>query len=104
MAARLPVVATNTGGIAEIILGAYSGFLVQPRDMPAMAEKTITLLKDQKKREVMGNRGRDSLGADFSIEKMADKITCLYDDLISPKTSHHTRDTSGRKKLKSIML
>ena len=85
MAAGLPAVVTDTGGVREIISNGDTGFLVEPHNISVMAEKTIALLKDSKQRELIGERGRDSLGADFAVEKMAATTTCLYEALLKLK-------------------
>ncbi len=85
MAAGLPAVVTDTGGVREIISNGDTGFLVEPHNISVMAEKTIALLKDSKQRELIGERGRDSLGADFAVEKMTATTTCLYEALLKLK-------------------
>ena len=44
MVSQVPVVATNTGGISEIITEGETGFLVPCHDMPSMLEKILALL------------------------------------------------------------
>jgi glycosyltransferase involved in cell wall biosynthesis len=90
MAAGLPVVVTDTGGVREIISHGNTGFLVAPHDVSAMAEKIISLLKDAMQRTAMGKRGRDSLGCAFSTEKMAAGVTSLYEALLSSKENRRS--------------
>lgn len=47
MAAGLPIVATNVGGIPEIISNGENGFLTQPRSSKQLTEKILLLLKDE---------------------------------------------------------
>jgi glycosyltransferase involved in cell wall biosynthesis len=44
MAMGIPVVATNVGGIPEIIDDGVNGFLVEPKDSKELAGKITTLL------------------------------------------------------------
>ncbi len=82
MAASLPVVATNTGGIAEILLEGKTGFLVSPGDVGRMAEKLNHLLRDESLRNQIGQNARDSLDSDFCLENMVRNTANLYRDLI----------------------
>lgn len=85
VACGLPVVVTDTGGVREIVSNGDTGFLIEPHDVSAMAEKIISLLKDARQRAAIGKRGRDSLGDAFSVEKMTAGTTSLYEALLKPK-------------------
>jgi glycosyltransferase involved in cell wall biosynthesis len=47
MAAGLPIVATNAGGIPEIVTDGENGFLVEPRDSQQLAEKILLVLQNE---------------------------------------------------------
>jgi glycosyltransferase involved in cell wall biosynthesis len=85
MAAALPIVATNTGGISEIISEGKTGFLVAPRDMDEMNRKLGLLLKDEDLRKRIGQNARDSLDGNFCIKNMKTQNENLYRGLISTK-------------------
>ena len=85
MAASLPVVATHTGGISEVISEAKTGFLVQPRRIDKMAEKVSSLLKDENLRSQIGRNAKGSLGQDYTVRGMVRYTDNLYWDLISKK-------------------
>jgi glycosyltransferase involved in cell wall biosynthesis len=53
-----PCVASNTGGIPEVIRDGYNGLLVPPNDPQALAQTIIRLAKDDRKRREMGRNGR----------------------------------------------
>jgi len=57
LASRLPVVATNVGGIPEIIKHGLNGILVAPEDPDALAQAIIHLLKNRDKARQMGEEG-----------------------------------------------
>lgn len=92
MAASKPVVATNTGGIAEVIVEGKTGFLVAPQDIKSMSEKLINLLEDKNLREKMGQNAKDSLGADFDLSNMAKPTQGLYIDLIKKQAPRLNRN------------
>ena len=85
MVASKPVVATRTGGIAEIVFEGKTGFLVEPGNTKDMAEKLRILLKDGAMRDQMGRNARDSLDSDFNLENMVSNTQDLYGNLIKTK-------------------
>ena len=54
-----PSVATEVGGVPEIIKNNTTGILVPPRDPDAMAQAVISLLKDEAKRSEMGRAAKE---------------------------------------------
>ena len=82
MATSLPVIATNTGGVAEVILEGKTGFLCVPGDVNQMAKKLTKLLEEEKLRSKIGQDAKDSLGNDFLIENMVRNTESLYWDLM----------------------
>ena len=82
MATSRPVIATDTGGIAEVIVEDKTGFLVRLGDMDKMAEKLIKLLENKDLRARIGHDAKNSLGQDFSLSNMAKHTQNLYAELI----------------------
>lgn len=82
MAAGLPIVSTNVGGIPEVVVDGESGLLVPPRDPPALAEAIIKLAQDKNLCKKMGEAGRRR-AEQFTIEKMVDGVVEVYDEIIS---------------------
>ena len=94
-ASSLPVVATNTGGISEVLLEGRTGFLVSPGDVDKMAEKLIDLLKDKNLREQIGQNARNSLGCIFSLEDMVGDTDNSYRDLIKERLPEKNNTDTG---------
>lgn len=69
MAMKLPVVATRITGIPELVTDGENGFLVEPRDPVAIADKVKRLLTDPDLRKRMGNKAREKVGRDFSLNR-----------------------------------
>ncbi len=82
MACGKPVIATNAGGVPEIVKDDYTGILVPPRDSEALARAIIDLSKDKKKVELMGARGRKIAEELFSIKANVKKIEQIYESLL----------------------
>ena len=74
-----PVVATDTGGMREVIEDGITGLLVPPRDSQRLAEAVIDLLKNPEKREKMSKEIRGNLNRDkFKWSLIADKTIEVY--------------------------
>jgi glycosyltransferase involved in cell wall biosynthesis len=59
MACATPVVASNLGGIVELVADGENGWLVPPGDRCALAKALLRLLEDPGAAGAMGKRGRD---------------------------------------------
>lgn len=81
MAARKAVVATNVGGVGEIVGEGETGLLVPPRDPGAIASAVCTLLADPKRRERMGKAGRQRVEREFTIQRTVRSYERLYEEL-----------------------
>lgn len=82
MAAGKPVVASNVGGIPDLVKNEENGLLVPPGDEEALANAVIMVLNDPEKAREMGKRGRDRC-QDFSLDSMLQKIDVLYQNLLN---------------------
>lgn len=84
MAAGLPVVVTNVGNCPEIALDpdGQSGFVVEPKDYVAMAEKLIILAKDKGLRETLAQNGRRVVSQKYTLERMINSYRQLYEEVL----------------------
>jgi glycosyltransferase involved in cell wall biosynthesis len=78
MACGVPVVATKFGGPAEVIQHGENGLLVDPNDIPALADAIAELLYDPKKRERMGKQARLRVEEAYSWRAVAQRHLELY--------------------------
>jgi len=85
MAMKRPVVASNVGGIPEVVVDKETGFLVEPKNPEAIAEKVIFLLKNPQIVKEMGERGHLRVKENFTQEKLALEYEKLYEELIRDK-------------------
>lgn len=87
MLAGLPVVATNIGGIPELVDEGVTGILV-PRDDPgALADALRRLMMDPALRRRIGTEGRDKALQAFSHDRMLADYLRLYEELMSRAAS-----------------
>lgn len=82
MACGVPCVVTNVGDSAWILGG--HGKVVPPMESSALAEGIIELINlDQSKRRELGERARQRIIKEFSIEKVASQYEALYEQVFS---------------------
>ncbi len=85
-ACGVPVVASRTSGVPEIVKDGLNGFLVEPGDVADLAEKLTLLLKDVSLARKMGAEGRKMVLASFTWERTARDLLEAYNKLLE-KTS-----------------
>ncbi|MCK5146687.1 glycosyltransferase [bacterium] len=78
MACGVPVVASNTGGIPELVADGESGVLFVPQDPASLAESLQILLDDSQKSSQMGVEGRRRVETLFSLRHQIDSFEKLY--------------------------
>jgi glycosyltransferase involved in cell wall biosynthesis len=71
MACGLPVVATNVGGLPEVVADKNTGLLVPPRDAGALASAVVKLANDESLRRAFGERGRARAEERFALAQTA---------------------------------
>jgi glycosyltransferase involved in cell wall biosynthesis len=80
-----PVVASNVGGIPEVVKHGVNGFLVPAGNHYLLAEAIIRLLRDESLRKRMGQEGRKMIDERFLAEKMVGDIIGVYEELLENK-------------------
>ena len=83
MEAGLPVVASDVGGLPELVVDGESGILVPARDAAALAAALGELIGDPERRLRMGERGQQLRRERWSLEAWAGRIEALYLELLS---------------------
>ena len=83
------VVASNIGGLADIVTSGVTGFLVPPGDSSALAESLLALLSDRSRAEEMGRNARVRALALFDADRCTSRFEALYDELMSRVPDGH---------------
>ncbi len=83
MAAGKPVVATNGGGVPEIVVHGTTGLLVPMDDGPAMSSAICALLDAPEMAAAMGKAGRTRVLEHFTIERTARKVEAAYAEVLA---------------------
>ncbi len=76
------VIATNVGGIPEVVQNMHTGILIPPGNSLAIQEAVIMLLKNPGLRQSLGDKGSRFVNDNFSFEKMIDQTEKIYKALI----------------------
>jgi len=83
MAAGLPVVATDVGGVREAIVEGQTGFIIPSGDDAKMAQRIIEIFNDAERARSMGILGRSIVEARFGCEHHLRNTLELYAELLS---------------------
>ncbi|MCZ7605303.1 MAG: N-acetyl-alpha-D-glucosaminyl L-malate synthase BshA [Planctomycetota bacterium] len=83
MACGVPVVASNTGGLPEVVEDGISGFLHTPGNVEAMAASIRKLLSDDKLAKRMGEAARERASSKFRREALLPVWEAYYEKVLS---------------------
>src|SRR5258708_38945182 len=78
MAMGKPVVATNVGGVPELVEEGQTGFLVPPRDPKAIADRVLYLCRESARRLHMGQAARLRVESNFTVQEVAARLEDIY--------------------------
>lgn len=78
MAAGLPVVASATGGLLDLIEHGRTGLLFEPGNAHALADALASILTDGARAARLGDAARDDVTARYSFERMVRTFEDLY--------------------------
>lgn len=81
MLRRSAVVASNVGGIPDIIQDGADGILIPPKDSEAIKNSLEKLISDTNFAMDLGEKGREKVLKNYSIEKNIDKLVGIYSKL-----------------------
>jgi L-malate glycosyltransferase len=82
MANRLPVLATDVGGIPELVIHGETGLLVPPGDAVRLTEALDRLLSSVEERKRMGRAGRRRIEENFTLARKISRTEELYLELL----------------------
>lgn len=84
MAHGIPIVASDVGGIPDLVIHEKNGFLVPSQNKEELAKYIQILIADEEKRKKMGDEGK-KMASRFSSDTMVKNIANLYEELLSQK-------------------
>jgi glycosyltransferase involved in cell wall biosynthesis len=80
LALARPVVASNVGGIPEMVDDGETGLLVPPHDAEALATAITRLLVDHPYADTLARQGHDMVHDRFCIELMVEAVERIYEE------------------------
>lgn len=78
MAAGKPVVATDVGGVSEVVEDGVNGYLIESDDSVALAEKLLLLIEDPQLATSFGESGKEKVSKEFSTDRQVERTLELY--------------------------
>ena len=78
MAAQLPIVTTNVGGITEMIKENYNGILIEPKSPKNLSSAIIKIINDPQLKKYLAKNAKKTLIQDFSLNNMVIKTQAQY--------------------------
>ena len=81
MSVGLPIVATSTGGIPEVVSENKSGFLVRPADPNVLAQAILKILRDKNLARKMGEMARKEATVRFNLKDMISELENTYEEV-----------------------
>lgn len=78
MAAGVPVIASNVGGIPNLITDGDTGFLIQPGDVDLLSERIRYLLEEESGRVRTGKAGKHLVEQDYNPEVVVKRLLGIY--------------------------
>jgi glycosyltransferase involved in cell wall biosynthesis len=79
MAAGLPVVSFEVGGVGEVLVHGVTGLLVPPEDADGLARAMLALLENEQERRRLGAAARERIRANHNMENMCLQYRLLFE-------------------------
>ena len=95
MACGLPVVASDVGGLPEVVAHGETGLLAPVGDVAAMARHVARLLGDEGQRARFGAAARERVEAHFRLDPIVTRYETLYRNVLSMPASRSRTKVSG---------
>jgi glycosyltransferase involved in cell wall biosynthesis len=78
MSARLPIVASNVGGVSECVTEHKNGFLIESEDISKLTLSLNKLIESPELRRHLGKKSREKYENSFTFERMLKDTICVY--------------------------
>jgi glycosyltransferase involved in cell wall biosynthesis len=95
MACGVPVVATDVGGLREVVKAGTTGLLVSPRDPAGLAAATLRILNDPGEAQRMGQQARQIAESKFDVARCLQSHIEAYDAALAAARQDHRPESPG---------
>jgi len=86
MASGKPVIATDVGGVKDLIVDGENGFLAKSNDVKDFTDRLTKLIADKEQRSRFGKRGREIVREKYVKERLVRDIKRLYEDCLRERS------------------
>ena len=83
MASEVPVIATNSGGLPEVVIDGESGYLLAVGDVDSMSARAIEILSDPQLQRRLGRNGREAAEKNFNVSRIVPIYRNFYEQAMS---------------------
>jgi glycosyltransferase involved in cell wall biosynthesis len=83
LAAAVPGVSTDVGGIRDVVAADDTALLAPFGDARALADHVLALIGDADRRRRIGEHGRRSVAARYTLDRLVDDVERLYAELLN---------------------
>ena len=87
MRAGLPVIASDVGGVKEIVLDEHTGYVIPRSDVRTLQQKLNYLVANEQARICMGITARQKYESRLTFQHMYEKTLTIYQDLVNSKSN-----------------
>ena len=77
------MIASNVGGIPEMVIHGKTGYLIPPHDVQALSSSLVSILTNEECAKKMGLEGRKYMEEKFNIVHLTQKLEIFYKDLLT---------------------
>ena len=85
MALARPIVATDVGGLDEVVIPGRTGALISRTDTTAFSEELLHLASDPARRAAMGKEALRRFNDEYTVERMVDGYVALFSDVLGAR-------------------
>jgi glycosyltransferase involved in cell wall biosynthesis len=87
--AGVPTVATNVGGVPEVVIDGETGLLVVPSNSHALANAVLELVRDRQRASALSVAARERCLREFASERMIERTLDVYAESLGDTPSEH---------------
>jgi N-acetyl-alpha-D-glucosaminyl L-malate synthase BshA len=95
MACGVPVIASNVGGLPDVVTDGVTGFVLHPEDLGGMAERAIDLLTDPERRAAMGDAAARDARQRFSAATVVPQYEAFYAQIVASPAAAVSDERDG---------
>ena len=72
----------RVGGIPELVVDGYNGFLITPGDTAGLAQRLMILAAEPGLRSLMGRRSREIAAREYDVAPYVERLVTLYESIV----------------------